>query len=383
VCLMADDRRPDGTRSWSEVCGRPAELDAAPTTGDDIALWLYTSGTTGLPKAVMHRHRSLKATPDGFPYQILDMGADDVVLSVSRMFFAYGLGNSVYIPAAFGASVIIRENPGVPAMVQNLIRKTEPTLLFGVPAFFRGFVGLENPQLPASVRTIVSAGETMDVALFERFQQMTGMAVIDALGSTEALHFVTSNRPDDRMPGSAGRALDGFEIQARDRDGRPVAEGESGELWLRGPTTFAGYWRRPELTERAYQGPWMRTGDRVRIVDGRLYHEGRLDDMVKLGGIWVAPPEIEDVLRNHPDVTDAAVVAIDDGSGVPVLKAFVVTERGGPELSQALLHLCRGRLATFKVPQSYEFVDELPRTPSGKVRRFLLRDRVEAQALST
>jgi acyl-coenzyme A synthetase/AMP-(fatty) acid ligase len=146
---------------------------------------------------------------------------------------------------------------------------------------------------------------------------------------------------------------------------------------------FAGYWRRPNLTERAFQGPWMRTGDRVRIVDGRLYHEGRLDDMVKLGGIWVAPPEIEDVLRNHPDVTDAAVVAIDDGSGVPVLKAFVVTERGGPELSQALLHLCRGRLATFKVPQSYEFVDELPRTPSGKVRRFLLRDRVEAQALST
>lgn len=381
VCLVADERRPAETRSWSEICAPPASLDAAHTTDDDIVLWLYTSGTTGLPKAAMHRHRSLRVVPDGFAQQILDMRADDVLLSVSRMFFAYGLGNSVYLPAAVGASVVIRENPGVPAMVQNLLRKTEPTLLFGVPAFFRGLVGLETAQLPSSVRTVVSAGEAMDVALFERFQQTFGMPVIDALGATEALHFVTSNRPDDIVPGSAGRALDGYEIQARDRDGRPVSEGESGELWLRGPTTFAGYWRRPELTERAYQGPWMRTGDRVRIVDGRLYHEGRLDDMVKLGGIWVAPPEIEDVLRNHPDVTDAAVVAIDDGSGVPVLKAFVVTERGGPELSQALLHLCRGRLASFKVPQSYEFVDELPRTPSGKVRRFLLRERVETTAL--
>lgn len=174
--------------------------------------------------------------------------------------------------------------------------------------------------------------------------------------------------------------MDGFRIEARDRDGKSLPEGESGELWINGPTTFAGYWRRPELTERAYEGSWMRTGDRVRIVDGRLYHEGRLDDMVKLGGIWVAPAEIEDVLRSHADVTDAAVVAIDDGSGVPVLKAYVVSEQGGPELAQVLLRLCRSRLAGFKVPQSYDFLDELPRTPSGKVRRFLLRDQATASA---
>jgi benzoate-CoA ligase family protein len=380
TCLMAGDDPPAGVRSWSDVCAKPASLEVAPTTGDDIVLWLYTSGTTGLPKATMHRHRSMQAVSDGMPHQVLKMNEDDVVLSVSRMFFAYGLGNSVYVPAIFGSSVIVRENPGVPAMVQNLLKKTEPTLLFGVPAFYRGFVGLANPQFPASVRAAVSAGEALDVELFERFRAAFGIPLIDALGSTEALHFVTSNRPDDVVPGSAGRPMDGFRIEARDRDGRSLPEGESGELWINGPTTFAGYWRRPELTERAYEGSWMRTGDRVRIVDGRLYHEGRLDDMVKLGGIWVAPAEIEDVLRSHADVNDAAVVAIDDGSGVPVLKAYVVSEQSGPELAQVLLRLCRSRLAGFKVPQSYDFLDELPRTPSGKVRRFLLRDQATASA---
>ena len=143
---------------------------------------------------------------------------------------------------------------------------------------------------------------------------------------------------------------------------------------------FAGYWRRPELTARAYLDGWMRTGDRVRIVDGRVYHEGRLDDLVKLGGIWVAPTEIEDVLRGHPDVDDAAVVATDDGSGVPVLRAFVVSERGGPDLPKDLLRLSRGRLATFKVPQSFSMVDELPRTPSGKLRRFVLREHASTRA---
>ncbi|MGZ8578606.1 MAG: class I adenylate-forming enzyme family protein, partial [Actinomycetota bacterium] len=162
----------------------------------------------------------------------------------------------------------------------------------------------------------------------------------------------------------------------------PLPEGETGELWVRGPTTFAGYWRRPQLTDRAYAGDWMRTGDRVRVVDGRVYHEGRLDDLVKLGGIWIAPTEIEDVLRGHPAVDDAAVVAIDDGSGVPVLKAFVVSERGGPDLAKDLLRLSRRRLASFKVPQSFAIVDELPRTPSGKLRRFVLREQVSTGATS-
>jgi benzoate-CoA ligase len=313
---------------------------------------------------------------------VLALGPDDVVLSVSRMFFAYGLGNSVYLPAAVGATVVVSDTPVMPAMMRDLLAQTSPTLLFGVPAFFRGLVRLEDAVLPPSVRAVVSAGEALDAELFDRFRERFGLPLLDGLGSTEALHHVTSNRPDDVVPGSAGRALDGYEIQALDRDGEPVAEGERGELWVKGPTTFAGYWRRPELTERAYRGPWMRTGDVVRIVDGRVYHEGRLDDLVKLGGIWVAPSEIEDVVRGHPDVKDAAVVAIDDGSGVPVLKAFVVSERDGKELSKELLRLCRSRLATFKIPQSFTAVDELPRTPSGKLRRFVLREEAGQPARS-
>jgi benzoate-CoA ligase family protein len=376
VCLLAAENAIEGTMSWSEVCGPPSTLEPAPTTEDDIALWLYTSGTTGLPKGVMHRHRHLRDAPNALAKQVLEMNAEDVVCSISRMFFAYGLGNSVYLPAATGASVVVNhETPAIAAMLQHMVMEQQPTLLFGVPAFFRGFVGLANPELPASVRAIVSAGEALDAELFARFKQMLGLPVLDGLGSTEALHHVTSNRPDDVVAGSAGRALGGYEVQVRDREGQPLPEDESGELWVRGPTTFAGYWRRPELTARAYMDGWLRTGDRARIVDERVYHEGRLDDLVKLGGIWVAPTEIEDVLRGHPDVDDVAVVAIDDGSGIPVLQAFVVSERGGSDLPKELLRLSRRRLATYKVPQSFSVVDELPRTPSGKLRRFLLRER--------
>jgi benzoate-CoA ligase len=299
------------------------------------------------------------------------------------MFFAYGLGNSVYLPASVGASVVVSETPAIPAMVNDLLRWGRPTILFGVPAFYRGFAGLSGAEMPDTVRAAVSAGEALDVGLFDRFRDAFGLPLLDGLGATEALHHVTSNRLDDIVPGSAGRALDGYEVTVLDRDGQPLPEGDHGELWVRGPTTFAGYWRRPELTERAYLGEWMRTGDRVRILDGRVYHAGRLDDLVKLGGIWVAPTEIEDVVRGHQDVADAAIVAIDDGSGVPVLKAFVVSERGGPELSRELIRLCRSRLASFKVPQSFEFVEELPRTASGKLRRFVLRQGVETESVTS
>jgi acyl-coenzyme A synthetase/AMP-(fatty) acid ligase len=288
------------------------------------------------------------------------------------MFFAYGLGNSVYLPASAGAAAIVDGAPVIPARVEALMNRTRPTVLFGVPAFFEGLARLEDAALPSSIRMVVSAGEALSEDLFHRFRDRFGLSLLDGLGSTEALHHVTSNRPDDVVPGSAGRPLDGYEARVLDGDERPVAAGASGELWVRGPTTFAGYWRRPELTAQAYRGPWMRTGDLVRMVEGRIYHEGRLDDLVKLGGVWVAPREIEDVLRGHPDVVDAAVVTSDDGSGVPILKAFVVASGGG-KLPSELSRLCRRRLASFKVPKSFQVVSELPRTPTGKLRRFVLR----------
>jgi benzoate-CoA ligase family protein len=381
ACIVVGGRTGTGVRSWDETCGRPASLAPAHTTGEDIALWLYTSGTTGIPKAVMHRHRHLKVQPDGLVSQVLEMGPDDVVLSVSKMFFAYGLGNSVYLPAATGASVVLSGGPSVPAAVADLLTAMGPTVVFGVPAFYAGLSHLTEAKMPGSLRAAVSAGEVLSKDQFERFHDRFGVQLLDGLGSTEALHHFTSNRPDDIVPGSAGVALTGYEVMVLDRDQQPLDEGHDGELWVRGPTTFAGYWRRPDLSARAYMDGWMRTGDLVRMVDGRVYHQGRLDDLLKVGGIWVAPMEIEDVLCGHDAVIDAAVVAVDDGSGVPIVKAFVMSARTDGTLQRELRRLCRSRLATYKVPQSIEIVSALPRTVAGKVQRFALRsDRSAAEA---
>ncbi len=362
------------TLRWTEVCGRSASLQIASTAEDDAALWLYTSGTTGRPKAVVHRHRDLRRAPDGLARQVLRLEAGDVVLSASKMFFGYGLGNSVYLPAAFGCSVVVNEGPAIPARIQALLNRHEPTVLLGVPSFFGGMVRLADAAVPSRLRSVVTAGETLPADLLEAFRARFGLPLLDGIGSSEALHHVTSNTAEDVTPGSCGPPLEGWEVQARDRDGAPVADGEQGELWWRGPTTFAGYWKHPELTARVLlEDGWMRTGDLGRVRDGRVFHEGRLDDLIKMGGVWVRPAEIEEVLRAHPAVDEAAVVAVDQASGVPVVRAFVVSDGTSPRLVPELARLCRDRLATFKVPASFEVVDELPRTATGKLRRFVLR----------
>lgn len=373
-CLVVDGPAGATSLRWSDVCLGDAQLQAARTSPDDIALWLYTSGTTGLPKAVMHRHRHLRDAPAALARQVLRLGPDDVVYSASKMFFAYGLGNSVYLPAATGASVVLNQGAVVPARILEFLGAFKPTVLFGVPTFFNGLVQLPDVSLPSTVRVVVSAGEALSPTVFTSFKEKFGHALLDGLGATEALHHFTSNREGDAVAGSAGRALDGYEVEVRDPDEHPVPEGESGELWVKGPTTFAGYWQRPDLTARACRGEWMRTGDVARIVDGRVHHEGRLDDLIKLGGVWVAPGEVEELIREHPDVTEAAVVATDKGTGVPTLAAFVVSSRTDKELRKELKELCRTQLARFKVPNTFAIVDELPRTPTGKLRRFVLRD---------
>ena len=371
--LLAGDGSVSGLRRWNEVCGGAADLRPAATTGEDIALWLYTSGTTGHPKGVMHRQRHLRSTPGPYSTEVVGLGSDDVVLSMSKMFFAYGLGNSVYLPAAAGASVVINESPSIPSLINDLLGQSRPSVLFGVPSFFAGFARLADAVLPPTVRFVMSAGEALPVDLFERFRDRFGLPLIDGLGATEALHFITSNRLDDIVPGSAGRPIDGFNVRVLDRDQEEVPENTPGELWVKGPSTFVGYWRQPELTKRAYAGEWMRTGDLVRLLDGRIHHQGRLDDLLKLGGMWVSPSEIEDVIRTHADVTEVAVVAIDDDSGVPTVRAFVVSGRRDDRFWKELLQLCRDRLARHKVPAAIEVVDELPRTVTGKLRRFVLR----------
>ncbi|CAN5716028.1 benzoate-CoA ligase family protein [soil metagenome] len=374
VVIVGEQASREALR-WSELCANSGSLPTTRTTESDIALWLYTSGTTGLPKAVMHRHGSLKAAPAALSDQVIGLQPDDLVLSVSKMFFAYGLGNSVYLPAAAGACVILNEGPVIPGRINELVAATRPTVIFGIPSFFSGFTRLPDASLPSSTRMVLSAGEALSAPLFDGFKARFELPLLDGLGSTEALHHVTNNRPDDAVPGSAGRPLEGYEIDVRDVGGERLTEGISGELWIRGPTLFAGYWKRPELTDRVRRDGWVRTGDRVRVEEGRLYHEGRLDDLIKLGGIWLAPAEIEDVLRSHPDVTDAAVITADDRSGVPTLKAFVASGRAPRELVAEIRALCKSHLARAKAPTTFEVLPELPRTASGKLQRFILRSR--------
>ena len=220
---------------------------------------------------------------------------------------------------------------------------------------------------------MISAGEALSEDLFHRFAERFGILPLDGLGATEALHHFTSNRRDDVVPGSAGPPLEGYEVRVQTKDGEPLPEGVEGELSVRGPTIFAGYWERPDLTERSLVDGWLRTGDLATIREGRVWHRGRVDDLMKLGGVWVAPREIEAVIREHPAVDEAAVVAVDDESGIAVLKAFVVAPTGDATLARELSRQCRERLATFKVPRTFELVDELPRTPTGKLKRFVLR----------
>jgi len=350
--------------TWTDVCTPGASLDESDREPEDIALWLYTSGTTGRPKAVMHSHRSLAAAPLGFAEHVVGLEPGDIVFSSSRFTFTYGLVNGVVLPTVAGASVIVDPNPAV--FVREGLERTRPTIWCGFPSLFASLVKQDAVPLPETLRFIRSAGERLPVELFERFRDVYGREIINGLGVTEALH-VSCNRPGAVVPASVGAPVPPCEVQVRGE------AGSAGELWVRTPTAFSGYWGDPALTARMFDGEWMRTGDLVRIEDGLLYHEGRLGDMVKIGAEWVSPSEVEDVLRSHPDVHDAAVVPTEGKHGVTTLTAYVATERNGGALASELQRLCRSRLPLAKVPASFEVVDELPRSDAGKLQRFRLR----------
>jgi benzoate-CoA ligase len=344
LLLIAVDETSLPAVRFDSLQGR---LPTPATTADDLAFGLYTSGTTGAPKAVWHRHRSLRAARSGFAAQVLDLGFDDIVLSVSPMYFAYGLGNSVYLPAAFGAQVVVRDFVPTATGIAALIAERRVTQLFSVPSFYVRLLAEPGWAAP-SLRRAISAGEALPASTYERFLARFSLPLLDGLGCTESMHHFTSNRPDDHRAGCAGRPLDGYEVEIR-----------AGELYVRGPTI----------------DDWLRTGDLAEIVDGRVRHMGRADDLFKLSGMWVAPTEIEDVLRSQPGVEDAAVVLVDDERRGPYLKAFVQSRLSAHELQATLTAACQARLPAYKVPRIFESVGDLPRTATGKLRRFALRRR--------
>lgn len=376
--IMDGDTDIPGT-PWSAL--RSAGEDPRPyaTWPDSPAFWLYTSGTTGKPKGAMHRHGSVRDVAELYGRGVLGVSQTDRTLSVAKLFFAYGLGNSAFFPLFAGATTILERARPTPAVIAARARATEPTLFFAVPTFYSALLNSDIPDDTfVSVRQGVSAGEPLPPVLFSRFRERFGIEILDGLGSTEALHIFLSNRPGIARPGSSGIPVDGYRVELRKEDGTPVtASGEPGDLYLSGPSVATGYWCRTETTRTVFQGEWLRTGDTyVRNEDGTYTCLGRSNDMLKVGGIWVSPTEVEERLLEHPDVAEVAVVASPDTDGLDKPVACVVPVPGGTLDAAALVQWCRDGLAAYKRPRAVVRMTELPKTATGKIRRNVLRELV-------
>jgi benzoate-CoA ligase family protein len=373
---------PDGVRlvSWEEfvASGQTAEpslREAAGTDEDSWALWLYTSGTTGLPKAAMHRHANIRHVCETYGTQVLGIIPDDSTLSVAKMFFAYGIGNSVFFPLSVGAVTILEPRRPTPAVVRERLEADLPTLFFGVPTFFAALLASDIPDDSfASVRLAASAGEALPEPLLRRFKERFGVDIIDGIGSTEALHIFLSNRPGQIHPGTTGTPVPGYDVAIRDDAGQPVPAGQPGALHVRGASIALGYWRRTEASRQVFRGEWLVTGD-TYVCDEHGYFTclGRNTDMLKAGGIWVSPAEVESRLLEHPAVLEAAVVGLADADGLDKPVAVVVMARDHNTDEATLIAWCRDGLAHFKAPRHIVFVDELPKTATGKLQRFKVR----------
>ncbi|WP_409494623.1 benzoate-CoA ligase family protein [Amycolatopsis sp. cmx-11-12] len=372
---------PSGIRAhdWCELSTvDDAGFEPAPTWEDSPALWLYTSGTTGKPKGAMHRHAGIRAVCETYARGVLDTGPNDRFLSVPKLFFAYGLGNSAFFPLAAGGTTLLEPARPTPGVIAARVRAERPTLFFAVPTFYAALLASDIPDDTfSSVRQAVSAGEPLPSVLYERFRDRFGVEILDGIGSTEALHVFLSNRPRQVRPGSTGVPVPGYEVALRDEQGAPVPDGQPGELFVAGPSIATGYWARYETTKQVFQGEWLRTGDSfVRNDDGSYTCLGRFNDMLKPGGIWVSPTEVEERLLQHPGVAEVAVVAAFDADGIEKPIACVVGVPGNPLDADELIEFCRSGLASFKRPRGIVELGELPKTATGKIRRNVIRELV-------
>jgi benzoate-CoA ligase family protein len=369
---------PIAVSRWSDV-DDVSEAPVAPTDADSQAFWLYSSGTTGIPKGVIHRHADQQATFDTYAVQVLRAGPDDRFLSIAKLFFAYGLGNSLTFPLAAGGTAILEPRPPTPRDIAELVGREQATLFFASPGFVAAVLDADLPdETFASVRCTVTAGEALPAELQKRFSSRFGHPVLDGIGSTEALHIFLSNTIDEQRPGTSGRVVPGYEAVLRDDNDREITDAEtSGYLYVRGPSTASGYWQRDEATAATFRDGWLKTGDvYTKSHDGYWTFLGRNNDMIKAGGIWVSPAEVESVLVAHPDVLEAAVVGARSDTGLEATVAFVVPRSGRSIDAAAIDAHCRERMASFKRPRQLFVVDELPKTATGKIRRFALREQL-------
>ncbi|MGH7356939.1 MAG: benzoate-CoA ligase family protein [Candidatus Rokuibacteriota bacterium] len=354
--------------------------EAAPTVADDIVYWGYTSGSTGKPKAAVHSHADFVAAADLVGVGVFGLGPDDRTFSASKMFFAFGLGNSLYFPARVGASsVLVLERMDAHRAFETIAAE-RPTVFFAVPTLYARMLAVDDAEAKydlTSLRFCVSSGEALPPAIFDAWADRFGLELVEVVGSTEALHDFIANRPGEARRGSAGRVVPGFEARIEDDAGRPVPDGTVGHLLIKGPTTAPYYWNRRERTRATMLGEWLRTGDMfARDADGWFTFAGRSDDMLKVAGQWVAPAEVEALLCEHSGVLEAGVVGIEDAHGLVRPRAFVVLKDGWKpteDVRRAIRDVVARRAPAYKVPAELEFVADLPKTATGKVQRFRLR----------
>ncbi|WP_316149201.1 benzoate-CoA ligase family protein [Cupriavidus sp. BIC8F] len=351
---------------------------------DDMAFWLYSSGSTGRPKGTVHTHGNLFHTADLYARQVLGIREDDVVFSAAKLFFAYGLGNALTFPMSVGATTVLMAERPTPAAVFRRLREQRPTVFCGVPTLFAGM--LAAPELPpraeVALRVCTSAGEALPRDIGERFLAHFGCDILDGIGSTEMLHIFLSNRPGEVRYGTTGKPVPGYALKLLDERGEPCAPGEIGDLYIKGPSAALMYWCNRDKSRDTFVGEWTRSGDKYLCdADGYYTYAGRSDDMLKVGGIYVSPFEVEAALAQHPAVLEAAVIGVTDADELVKPKAFVVLRPGQQwhdGMAAELQAFIKSRLAPYKYPRQIECVPELPKTATGKIQRFRLRQREQA-----
>lgn len=349
---------------------------------DDAAFWLYSSGTTGFPKGVIHLQHDMRVCAESFGLGVIGLTSADRTLSVAKLSFAYGLGNALYMPFFVGATTLLCPDKPEPERVFDIVTRYRPTVLFAVPTSYAAMLAAMDTRAQppdfSSVRLCSSAGEPLAASLYERWRARTGVEVLDGIGSTEVLHTYIANRVGRVRPGSSGELILGYDARIVDADDRDVPDGTVGHLLVKGRSLCAGYWNKQEQTRRAIVGEWLRSGDLFsRDADGYFWYQGRSDDMLKSGGYWVSPAEVEAALMTHASVLECAVIGREDETRLVKPMAFVVLNAGhvaSTELGETLKAHVRERLAVYKYPRWIEFVDELPRTVTGKLQRYRLRE---------
>jgi acetyl-CoA synthetase len=356
--------------------GFPDTLDEADTHRNEMAFWMYSSGSTGRPKGIVHLQHDMAYSEAAFAKDILKLTADDICFSVPKIFFAYGFGNAITFPFSVGAATLLLPGHPKPATIFAAIERFRPTVFFGLPTLYTTLTKAENAGTTdfSSLRLAVSAAEVLSADVFNGWKALTGLEIVEGLGSTEVLHIYLSNRPERKKLGAAGLRVPGYELMLRDKDGRDVGDNEEGILWVRGDSNTPLYWNRPDKTaETVRDGGWIYTGDRfVRDSDGFHFFRGRADDLIKISGQWVYPLEVELCLADHPDVRECAVLAVELPDRRMTLTAAVVMNAGGFDEAQTtriLQDYVKGKLLPYKYPRQIEFRDELPKTGTGKIDR--------------